>query len=126
MHGYQQYKAQSINTMTPGELLMLLYDELIKRLARAEIALKNQNYEVFDESIIRCREILRYLDDTLDMQYPISHDLHRLYDFFSYELSRVQVGRNEKVLAEVKPRLTDLRDTFRQAQKAGGVGMSSG
>ena len=55
------------------------------------------------------------------MQYPISHDLHRLYDFFSYELSRVQVGRNEKVLAEVKPRLTDLRDTFRQAQKAGGV-----
>ena len=61
MHGYQQYKAQSINTMTPGELLMLLYDELIKRLARAEIALKNQNYEVFDESIIRCREILRYL-----------------------------------------------------------------
>ena len=121
MHGYQQYKAQSINTMTPGELLMLLYDELIKRLARAEIALKNQHYEVFDESIIRCREILRYLDDTLDMQYPISHDLHRLYDFFSYELSRVQVGRNEKVLAEVKPRLTDLRDTFRQAQKAGGV-----
>lgn len=121
MHGYQQYKAQSINTMTPGELLMLLYDELIKRLARAEIALKNQNYEVFDESIIRCREILRYLDDTLDMQYPISHDLHRLYDFFSYELSRVQVGRNEKVLAEVKPRLTDLRDTFRQAQKAGSV-----
>ena len=121
MHGYQQYKAQSINTMTPGELLMLLYDELIKRLARAEIAIKNQNYEVFDESIIRCREILRYLDDTLDMQYPSSHDLHRLYDFFSYELSRVQVGRNEKVLAEVKPRLTDLRDTFRQAQKAGGV-----
>ena len=121
MHGYQQYKAQSINTMTPGELLMLLYDELIKRLARAEIALKYQNYEVFDESIIRCREILRYLDDTLDMQYPISHDLHRLYDFFSYELSRVQVGRNEKVLAEVKPRLTDLRDTFRQAQKAGGA-----
>lgn len=121
MHGYQQYKAQSINTMTRGELLMLLYDELIKRLTRAEIALKNQNFEVFDASIIRCREILRYLDDTLDMQYPISHDLHRLYDFFSYELSRVQAGRNEKVLAEVKPRLTDLRDTFRQAQKAGGV-----
>lgn len=121
MHGYQQYKAQSINTMTSGELLMLLYDELIKRLTRAEIALQNQNFELFDESIIRSREIIRYLDDTLDMQYPISHDLHRLYDFFSYELSRVQAGRNEKVLAEVKPRLTDLRDTFRQAQKAGGV-----
>ena len=36
--GYQQYKEQSINTMTPGELLMLLYDELVKRGARAELA----------------------------------------------------------------------------------------
>ena len=26
--GYQQYKEQSINTMTQGELLLLLYDEL--------------------------------------------------------------------------------------------------
>ncbi len=121
MHGYQQYKEQSINTMTRGELLMLLYDELVKRLTRAEIALKNQNYEIFEESIIRCRDILRYLDDTLDLQYPISHDLHRLYDYFSYELSRVHAGRNAKVLAQIKPQLTDLRDTFRQAQKASGV-----
>ena len=83
--------------------------------------MKNENYSLFEESILRCREILRYLDDTLDPQYPISRDLHRLYDYFSYELSRVQAGRNAKVLAEVKPRLTDLRDTFRQAQKAGGV-----
>lgn len=121
LNGYQQYKAQALSTMTQGELLMLLYDELIKRLTRAELALKKQDYETFEASIIRSREILRYLDDTLDYQYPISHDLHRLYDFFSYELSRVQIGRNEKVLSEVKPRLTELRDTFREAQKAGGV-----
>lgn len=121
LNGYQQYKAQALSTMTQGELLMLLYDELIKRLTRAELALKKQDYETFEASIIRSREILRYLDDTLDHQYPISHDLHRLYDFFSYELSRVQIGRNEKVLSEVKPRLTELRDTFREAQKAGGV-----
>ena len=40
-NGYQQYKTQSINTMTKAEMLILLYDELIKRLIRAEIALKN-------------------------------------------------------------------------------------
>ena len=26
----QQYKEQSINTMTPSELLLLLYDELLR------------------------------------------------------------------------------------------------
>ena len=60
-YGYQQYKTQSINTMTQAEMLILLYDELIKRLTRAEIALKNQNYTAFDEAVTRCREIVRYL-----------------------------------------------------------------
>ena len=36
-NGYEQYKLQSVNTMTSGEMLLLLYDELIKRLARAQI-----------------------------------------------------------------------------------------
>ena len=121
MHGYEQYKAQSVNTMTRGELLLLLYDELVKRLTRADLAIGKQDYTLFEASITRCIEILEYLDDTLDPQYPISHDLHRLYDFFTYELTRVKIGRNTRILAEVKPRLTDLRDTFRAAQKEGGV-----
>lgn len=121
MHGYEQYKAQSVNTMTRGELLLLLCDELVKRLTRAELAIGKQDYTLFEASITRCIEILEYLDDTLDPQYPISHDLHRLYDFFTYELTRVKIGRNTRILAEVKPRLTDLRDTFRAAQKEGGV-----
>ncbi len=74
MHGYEQYKAQSVNTMTRGELLLLLYDELVKRLTRAELAIGKQDYTLFEASITRCIEILEYLDDTLDPQYPISHD----------------------------------------------------
>ena len=66
--GYQQYKEQSINTMTQGELLLLLYDELVKRATRAELALDKQDYPLFEASIDRCLEIIRYLDDTLDRQ----------------------------------------------------------
>ena len=62
--GYEQYKMQSVNTMTRGEMLLLLYDELIKRLTRAQIALEDKNYDLFDRSVQRSREIVRYLDDT--------------------------------------------------------------
>lgn len=116
--GYQQYKAQSMNTMTQGELLMLLYDELVKRLIRSELALKKEDFELFETSIQRCIDIIRYLDRTLDMQYPISRDLHRLYDYFIYMLNRVCFGRNGEVLEQVKPQIIDLRDTFRKAQEA--------
>ena len=30
--GYQQYKNQSVSTMTQGEMLLLLFDELVKRI----------------------------------------------------------------------------------------------
>lgn len=43
-YGYQQYKQQSVNTMTKGELLILLYDEAVKRLSRAEMALKSNDF----------------------------------------------------------------------------------
>jgi len=115
--GYQQYKQQSVNTMTQGELLIVLYDELVKRAARADIALDQKDYPLFEASVDRCLDILHYLDDTLDRQYPISAELHRLYDFFCYDFNRVKAGRNQKELAKLRPMVTDLRDSFRAAEK---------
>ncbi len=115
--GFQHYKEQSINTMTPNELLLMLYDELVKRLVRCDLALKKEDWPLFETSVDRSIAIIRYLDDTLDQKYAISHDLHRLYDYFLYELSRVQAGRNKEVLDRVRPMIADLRDTFREADK---------
>ncbi len=115
--GYQHYKEQSINTMTQGELLLLLYDELIKRLMRCDLALAKEDYELFDASADRCIQIVRYLDDTLDPKYPISRELHRLYDFFGYELNRVKMGRNKTELDNIRPMIAELRDAFRTADK---------
>ncbi len=115
--GYQGYKEQGINEMTPGELLLLLYDELIKRLLRADLALGKADYPLFEASVDRCLDIIRYLDDTLDMQYPISRNLNRLYDYLSFELNRVKAGRNKTELDRVKTMAGELRDTFREANK---------
>lgn len=117
--GYQQYKAQSINTMTQGELLLLLYDELVKRLTVAELALGKENYELFEASVQRSVEIIKYLNDTLDRKYEISRNLAQLYEYFTYELGRVKIGRRVEVLTHVKSMVEELRDAFRQAQKSG-------
>ena len=102
--------------MTQGELLLLLLDELVKRLLRGDMALEEQNYELFEASIERCIDIVRYLDDTLDRQYPVSLQLHRLYDFFCYDLNRIMIGRNKAEMDRLRPLIIDLRDTFREAE----------
>ncbi len=118
--GYQNYKQQSINSMTSGELLLLLYDELVKRSTLASIALDKQDWPAFEAALDRCIDIVDYLDETLDRQYPISHDLARMYDYFTYEMGRIKLGRNKKELDRLRPMLVDMRDAFRTAEKNSG------
>ena len=118
--GYQQYKQQSINSMTPGELLLMLYDELVKRSTLASMALEKENWPQFEEAMDRCIDIVNYLDETLDRKYPISRDLSRMYDYFTYEMERIKAGRNKKELERLRPMLADMRDAFRTAEKSSG------
>lgn len=117
MNGYQQYKQQSVNTMTSGEMLTLLFDELLKRMTRADLSLEKEDYVVFEESIQRSIDIVTYLKNTLDFKYEISSELKRLYDFFLYEFSRIKAGRNSALIGELRPLVVDLRDTFKEAQR---------
>ena len=116
-NGYQAYKNQSVMTMTPGEMLLLLYDELTKRLVRAELALEKEDYALLDASVQRCVDIVQHLKDTLNFNYEISRELNAMYDFFLYELSRVSAGRKSDVIKELKPLVKELRDTFAEAAK---------
>ena len=113
--GFQQYKEQSIDTMTQSELLLTLYDELVKRLTRAEIAMEKREYDIMEQSVERATEIIKYLSRTLDRSYEISKNLAQLYEFFCYELVRVKVGRNMTELQRVKTMVGELRDSFRTA-----------
>ena len=120
--GYQHYKEQSINTMTQGELLLLLYDEVVKRLTMAELALEKQNYPLFDASVQRGSDIVHYLDSILDRKYPISKELAQMYEYFTYELSRAKIGRNAEVIGHIKKLTMELRDAFRQADTSAEAG----
>ena len=113
--GVQQYREQALNNMTQEELLFQLLDELVKQVTRGGLALDAGKFDMFDDSMDRSFYIIRYLDDTLDRRYPISHDLHRMYDFFSYDLMRIKSGRKRDELERIRPMITDLRDTFRAA-----------
>ena len=45
---FKQYKESTIYSMSNLELLLLLYDEAVKRLKMAQIALEDKKYETFE------------------------------------------------------------------------------
>ena len=114
---YQKYKEETVRTMTGGELLILLYDELLKRLTAAELLVGQEKYESFEEQLEGAEKIVRHLVGTLDFQYDISKELYRIYDFLLVELSRMKVSRRTENLDRLKSMIKDLRVAFKSAQK---------
>lgn len=117
---YQQYEKNTVNDMTQGELLLYVFEGLVKQLKIAELTLKQKDYEHFEKAVDKSSEIIRYLTRTLDRKYEIGQQLYRLYDFLLYELSRVKAGRKEQELQRVMKMVGELQESFKEAEKTGG------
>ncbi|MDE6961652.1 MAG: flagellar protein FliS [Lachnospiraceae bacterium] len=119
MNGYSQYKEKSIYSMSGPELLLLLFDEAIRRLSRAERSLQEKDYKDFEDCIRRTTRIVRYLTDILNMDYPISRDLRRIYTYLVYDLSRVSAGRERRQdeIGRIRHILSELREGFDGASR---------
>jgi len=113
----QAYKEQAINTMTSGEMLILLYDEIVKRLKKAEILAKNSDFDNFEKEVKRAQDIVAYLNTTLDRRFEISAELTKFYNFFNYQMARLVAGRNLELITELVPLVEELRDAYKQADK---------
>ena len=114
---YQKYQQQSIMTMTPGELLLKLYDEAIKQLRYGELALQQNQYDRANTSLQKAQRIISHLNKTLVMEYEIAQNLEALYDFFSYKITQANVHKDATHITEILPMVIDLRDAFAQAEK---------
>ena len=114
---YQKYQQQSIMTMTPGELLLKLYDETIKQLRYGEVALQQNQYDRANTSLQKAQRIISHLNKTLAMEYEIAQNLEALYDFFSYKITQANVHKDATHITEILPMVIDLRDAFAQAEK---------
>ena len=114
---YQQYQRQSVMTMTQGEMLTKLYDEVIKQMSGAKICLTEKDLSGVNNALQKAQRILFYLKSTLDFKYEISGNLDALYDFFIERTVQANLKKDSAMLDEIIPKIEDLRDTFVQADR---------
>ncbi len=116
-NGYERYIENSVNTATPEELSLMLYNGLIKFIMQAEMALEEKNIEKANNCIIRAQDIVREFQVTLDMRYAISESLNLLYDYMYRRLVEANIRKDREILSEVLGLAKELRDTWAQAMK---------
>ncbi len=114
---YKNYKNMSINTMTKGEQLVLLFDKAVQRMVAANVLLDENKINEAEILINKTVDIFNYLMVCLDRDYDISSDLMTMYSFINGELLKGKIKKDKSYIEGVLPIVKELRDTWAEAEK---------
>ncbi|RPF48380.1 flagellar protein FliS [Hydrogenoanaerobacterium saccharovorans] len=117
MNPYEKYKQQSVMTMTQGEMVVRLYEEIINQLSRAVNCIREKDIEGTNASLQKCQRIINYLKSTLNFKYEVSSNLSSLYDFFNEQIIKSNLKKDTQPIEEILPLVSELKDTFAQGER---------
>ena len=113
----KQYKQNQIETATPEQILILLYDGAIQYLNHAKIALEEDDNEQFQSNMFGCERIIIEFMNTLKLDEGghFAATLYRLYEYLNKTLITATIIRDVEKIDEVLKHLMNLRETWQKA-----------
>ena len=111
---YKAYQNNSVNTASPAELTLMLYNGCLKFLKLAKKGIEDKNIEVKNTNLIKAQKIVQELMVTLNMDVEMSKNLMSMYDYLNRRLMEANVKNDVAIIEEVEGYVTEFRDTWKQ------------
>ncbi len=111
------YGANKINTATPAELTLMLYDGAIKFWNIATAAAENKDYEKANTNIQKARRIIVELKTTLNHKYAVAKDFDTVYDFIFDLMIAASLSKSQEDMDKVMAELRQIRDSWKAVMK---------
>jgi len=127
--GYARtYRATSILTASPGQLVLMLYDGALKAMALSREAFAAtedpRRIETINTQLLKAQAILTELQNGLNLEAggEFARTMHRLYDYHNRRLFEANIRKQVEPVIEVERLVRELRDAWAQmlAQQDGG------
>ncbi|MEK5427559.1 flagellar export chaperone FliS [Cytobacillus sp. FSL R7-0680] len=115
---YQKYQQTSINTATPAELTMMLYNGCLKFISIAKQAMEQGEVAKRNENMQKAQNIIQEFMVTLNQEVEISSDLLRIYDYVLRTLVEANTRNDLTALKEAESMIMDLRNTWKEMMLA--------
>jgi flagellar protein FliS len=113
------YRSNSVLTASPGQLVLMLYDGALKRLAIAREAFARgdedlRRIETINTSLLKAQAIISELQGTLNHEAggEFSATMHRLYDYFNRRLFEANLRKQVEPVIEVERLLGEVRNAW--------------
>lgn len=112
--GYQAYRTTQIQTSSPLDLVLLLYDGAIKLCKQAELHMEREQREEAHQALLKSQDIIDELIVSLDFSAgeEIAQGLYELYDYMRRRLIEANIKKEKELVAEVVGMLQELRETW--------------
>ncbi len=114
---YDKYRMNAINTATPEELTLMLYNGALKFCNQAKAAFEEKDYIKANKLVQRVEDIIREFQITLNRKYEISEQLDMMYDYIYRCLVNANIKKSTELLDEATGLIRTMRDTWKEAMK---------
>jgi flagellar protein FliS len=114
----RSYKAQSIQTASPGKLVLMLFDGALRFMSAATRAFDEDDFtkrnEDINNNLIRAQNIVTELQSSLDMSVPgdLPGTLYRLYDYVLHQLQQANLKKIAEPIGEGEKTINELREAW--------------
>lgn len=116
-NGYAAYKNNRIQTASPAELTLMLYEGAIKFCNIAIVAIENKEIEKAHINIRKVEDIISEFQATLNYKYPVAKDFNNVYVYLKDRLMEANFKKDKEILEEVLEHLRTLRDTWKEVMR---------
>lgn len=126
MKAWQSYRQVATTTASPAQLVLLLYNGILRFLEQARLGFALDDPKEFNETINnniqRAQAIINEMNQSLNMAEggEFAEKMRGLYDYFDRRLQESNVNKKEDGILEVIKHVTVLRDAWNEMMQRGG------
>ena len=116
-YNMNQYQQNQVNTASPEQILLMLYDGAIRFTRRAISGIEENRIDMRTSGVSKAMAIITEFSNSLDREIggQIADDLDALYHFMMRELTSANLNNDVEKLRVVETLLLDLRETWGEA-----------
>ena len=124
----RQYQQAQVETASPTQLILLLYDGTIRFCSLGLEALQARNYEEKHNYLIKAQRIVSELMVSLNREAggEVAQNLFNLYVFTHEQLVRANMEDDDALLKNAIQTLSDLRESWAEVDRLQSRGQASG
>ncbi len=108
------YKSTQIETASREQILLMLYDGAIRFMRQAREAMKEEDYQVSHNKLIKSQDIVTELMASLeiDIMGDVGKQLYNLYDYILHNLVQANVDKDVKKIDAAVSIMQELQEAW--------------